>query len=276
MEIISGNNNEQFTNALISAVNQQRQIDISRAIGVYDAKFKENYDGLFGSLLAQFKQIEPSGDQSIMNMVNDINQNLMKFSQNVTNNCKDLMKVAYDNKIFSNWKTLDDIETTKQKIETVERIIQDKNSESISKAGATTFAAVASAVTGDVVSTAWYLGQAGKSLLDLMTSSKKKQEELLSVIGEQPNQLLTIEDKKKLENNLYNYSKLYCTFGYNLQLAFDGRTINVVGGKIDCNWIVNLINVLEEILKTEIIKLSADSEVDKTRLIELKLLVIPS
>lgn len=276
MAIISENNNKVFTNNLITAVNQQNQIDISKTIRVYDENFKQKYDGLFGSLLAHINAVEPTAQQGIINIVNDINGNLMRFSENVTNNCKDLMKVSYDKGIFSTWKTFDDIETTKRKIDIVEKMIQDKNSESISKAGATTVAAMASATTGDFASTAWYLGQAGESLWNLISSSKKKQEELELVMQEQPSQLLTTEEKKRLENNLYKYSKLYCTFGYNLQLAFDGNSINVVGGKLDYNWIVNLINVLEENLKTEITNLSSESNNDVSKLIELKLLVSTS
>ena len=275
--IISEKKENEFLEALEEIDYKQKSIDITRSITVYDKNVKDKYDSLIGTLMTYITQIEPSGKQSVLNMIDTINSDLRGFSGDVEKNCLQLMKQSYDKDIFATWKTLDDIETTRAKIEEAEKMIEEQNSQSISKIGSTTVAAAVSVATGDVFSAAAYLGQAGESLWDLLSSTKKKQTELQSITKNnlQQSQSLSAEDKRIYENKLYTYSKYYCSFGYNLQLNFDEdkNTINVFGDKIDYIWIVNLINVLEENLKVEITTLSVDASKDKSKIIELDLLI---
>ena len=275
--IISEKKENEFLEALEEIDYKQKSIDITRSITVYDKNLKDKYDSLIGTLMTYITQIEPSGKQTVLNMIDTINSDLRGFSGDVEKNCLQLMKNSYDKDIFATWKTLDDIETTRAKIEEAEKMIEEKNSQSISKIGSTTVAAAVSVATGDVFSAAAYLGQAGESLWDLLSSTKKKQTELQSITKNDlhQSQSLSAEDKRIYENKLYTYSKYYCSFGYNLQLNFDEdkNTINVFGDKIDYIWIVNLINVLEENLKVEITTLSVDASKDKSKIIELDLLI---
>ena len=277
MAIISEKKENEFLEALEEMDYKQKSIDITRSITVYDKNVKDKYDSLIGTLMTYITQIEPSGKQIVLNMIDTINSDLRGFSGDVEKNCLQLMKQSYDKGIFATWKTLDDIETTRAKIEEAEKMIEEQNSQSISKIGSTTVAAAVSVATGDVFSAAAYLGQAGESLWDLLSSTKKKQAEMQSITKNdlQQSQSLSAEDKRIYDNKLYTYSKLYCSFGYNLQLSFDEdkNTINVFGDKIDYNWIVNLINVLEENLKVEITTLTVDASKDKSKIIELNLLI---
>ena len=274
--IISENSQEGFLQQLTEREFKQSDIDISKTIAVYDSNVKRNFDNLLGNVLNYFMQVEPSGRQAILNVVDNTNKQLRDFSADVEKNCIQLMKNSYDKGIFATWNSLDNIEMTKKKIEEAEKLVEEQNGQKITKIGASTVAAAVSAVMGDTGSAASYLGQAGESLWDLLSSTKKKQEQIEAITTElQPTKQLSLEEKRDYENKLFTYSKLYCSFGYNLQLGFDEQTNNLIvfGDKIEHNWIVNLITVLEENLKVEITTLTVDAQSDKSKLTELNLLV---
>ena len=265
--IISGKKDDEFLKAIKSLEYKKSSVDISKVITVYDKNIKSKYDTLFGSLI---NLLQPTMDakQTILNIVNNFNTQSKNSSIDIQKNCIELMKNSYEHGIFSTWKSLDDIEITKQKIDTAKKLVEEENNKSKEKIGATTFAAVASLTTGDVFSAAAYLSAAGETFFDSLSSTKKLKEEEKQIISVETENTrgLSIQEKRNLENKLYTYSKLYCSYGYNLQLSFDETTnvINIYGDKIDYNWMKNLIDVLQENLKLSI----SNAEKDTNRQVE--------
>ncbi len=274
--VISEKTEEEFLYQLTEREFKQKSIDLSRTVAVYDSSIKQSYDNFFGTVVNYLTQVDLSGKQTILNIVDEINTELRTFSVDVEKNCVQLMKNSYDKRIFATWDSLDNIETTKKKIEEAEKLVEKQNAQSFSKIGTSTVAAAVSATMGDGISAAVFLAEAGESLWELLSSTKKKQESIEMVTTElQPKDQLSVEAKREHENKLYTFSKFYCSLAYNLQLGFDEQTntLNVFGDKIEYSWILNLITVLEENLKVQITTLSVDVQTDKSKLTELNILV---
>lgn len=269
-------NQGEFLQTLSNLDFKQNPVDITRTIVVYNREFKSKYDGLIGTLINYLNQIEPSAERYILNIVDSVNNDLRGISLGVETTCLELMKNAYDKGIFASWNSLDNIENTNKKIEEAKKQKEEQNSQSISNIATSTLSAATSAMTGDLSSARKYASSVGESFWDLLSSTKKTEEKFKEITTElQPTTKLTLEQKKRYENNLYTASKLYCSFGYNLQLSFDETTksLNVVGDKIEHEWIVNLINVLEENLKVKITALTLELNDDESKNVELNLLV---
>lgn len=257
---------------------QQKSVDVSRTIVVYDDEIKVKHNTMVGKLMKLITDVDPSGKEMIKNMVNNVNKQLRFFSNDVERNCVELMKSAYDKGIFASWKTLDDLEATKEKLKKTEELVEKQNSQKLVEAGSSVAAGAAHALTGDFFSAGTYLAFAGESVLGLLSSTKSKIEAIEKAESVQPYEKISAQEKKLYEDNSYKYSKLFCHYGYNLQLGFDetNGTLNVYGGKVNYESLGNLIHTLDENLKTKIITLTADVENDETKKMELQMTISTS
>lgn len=227
-------NPRELLKTLNEAKYYETSVDVSQSIVLYDRDFKLKYDGMVGSLISYFNQIEPSGKQYISNIVENINEDLRRISSGLKTNCLQLMKQSYDKGIFASWNSLDNIEAIEEKTQE----IAEKNR--------------------------WFN----------LFSSRDKDKESKELKQLQPTTQLTLEQKKEYEGNLYYGSKLFCSFGYNFQLKLDETTdiLNVVGGKVDYKSIIQLIESLDGNLNFQIKKLRDDVQNDKRNEVELNIL----
>jgi hypothetical protein len=109
----------------------------------------------------------------------------------------------------------------------------------------------------------------GSSLIDSLTNTQnieKEQKEFLSEKQISLSPELTSSQKIELENKIYHFSKVYCSYGYNLQLKLNGTDIDVIGDKIEYNWILNVIALLENNIDLKITKSSLNKELNKFEL----------
>lgn len=257
---------------------KQKQIDVSRSIAAYDTAFKQKYDGAIGSLISYFSQIEPSAKQQLLNIITNINNDLRNISLGIQNVCLDLMKISYEKGIFRSWNTLDSIDQTNKKIDEANLLAEERR-KCFSNVGTSVLSVGESLVKGDVGSMVNHLASIGPAIWGLFSSTEQTREEIENMArGSQPASLLTLKQKQEYENKSYLASKLFCSFGYNLQLIFN-ETINVldiIGDKIEYSEIVNLINVLEENLKIQITRLTPDAQFDENKKTELTILISTS
>lgn len=257
---------------------QQKSVDISRTIVAYDNEIKLKYDNMIGKLMKLITDTDPSGKEMVGTMVNSVNKQLRFFSKDVERNCVELMKSAYDKGIFASWKNLDDLETTKEKFKKTQELVEKQNSQKLLEAGVSVAAGAAHVLSGDIFSAGTYLAFAGESVLGLLSSTKSKIEAIEKAESVEPYEKISAQEKKVYQDNSYKYSKLFCHYGYNLQLGFDetAGTLNVYGGKVNYESLVNLIHTLDENLKTRIITLTADVENDETKKMELQMTISTS
>lgn len=258
---------------------QQTSVPVGKTIAVYDKEVEKSYNNLFGIVKQYFFNKENMGEEVIIDIVNNVNKELIGFSTNVTSNCIELMKLSYDSKIFENLKSLDDLDSTQQKINEAESKIKEQIDKTKKQAIESTADAITSIAKGEIMSGFSKIGQAGASVWNLLSSNtelKIKEETKEVMIQESKNQLSSIE-KQRLESTLYSNSKLYCSYGYNLQLSYDNGNINVIGDKVDYSSIVRLINILDKNLNFQMNVLKEQIDTNPTRdenkLTELNVLI---
>jgi len=273
--IISDKSEREFRSALEIMEYKQKSINVSKIIAAYDKNTKQQYDNLFGSFLIYMYETVPNGREKIISMIDEVNKDLRIFSTDVTKNCIELMEKSYDNDIFLNLKSIDEIETTERKIEIARKTIQDENDKSVKKmradTAATTLAATASVLSGDLQTATIYAGEAGKNLWNLLSFNSDEDKETKNIIDTENETRLAVTtvQKTNFESNLYKFSKTYCSYGYNLQFSFENDILNVMGDKIDHDYIIRLIEILEKNLELEISTL----KLDETKNIQMNLLI---
>jgi hypothetical protein len=284
--MIISTNYADYVNELETMEYKQKSVDISKTIAVYDNTIKTKYDGAFGQLMQLFTDADPSAKEIISTTVNDINKQLKDFSTDVEKNCLDLMKQSYDKGIFASWKSLDDIETTREKMIKTQQLIEEQNSKSMTDIAGS---AIAHAVSGTYFSSVSFLLQAGESLVGLMSSTNEKVSEIeneIEKVIEKETSLesypkITAEQRRFYEENDYKHSKVFCSYGYYLELGLDdtNNTLDIYGSKIDYKQIVKLIQILDENLKMRMLTLAADSEgeeVSESTKMELQIIISTS
>ena len=192
--------------------------------------------------------------------LDEFNLNSFQLSDEFEKECKKLMGEVYEANIFLDWRSIDDIDTTIKKIEDAKEFNKketDRFNKGILKktiAAATTAAAVP--LTGDVVSPYMYILDVGNDLLSMITSNDKRIKKTSDVLVETNNDnniILSKEDKEKLNENLYAFSKFYCMNTFQLQLVVKENHLLVEGDKINYMWMINLIKVIVSNINMQII-----------------------
>jgi hypothetical protein len=256
-----------------TSIPQAEEFDVSKTLITYDNEVQQSLKTITGQLISLFSTPE-NGIKVFNDIVVDFNKKSNIFTQEASKSCFELIDIIYDRGLFSNIQDLDSIEQTNEKINQIEKIVEEEKRNTMEKAGVSAMAAVASAasyVTNPTLAAAnmaSYLVSFGESVTDLISSTSKTQKQIMEVATTDQQQKLTAQEKINLESNLRKYSKLYCSYGYNLQLNFDQneKTLKVIGSKINYSWMENLINVLEKNLELEITKLSTNLEENNIQL----------
>lgn len=208
--------------------------------------------------------------------VDNFNIHSFQLSDEYESDCKHLMDEIYDADIFLDWRSVDDIETTKQKIDETKA-----HSASLKKTGRdiikkTVVAAtmVASApLTGDIISPYIYVVDVGTDLWSLLSSVDKQLENankklIASALSSSSSSssknhpVLSKEEKNKLNEQLYRFSKFYCANAFNLQLIFNDNKLIIEGDRIDYTWMIDLIKVIDSNIDMQVIHIGKSVETD--------------
>ena len=238
------------------------EVPTNKMIAIYDEDIKKQYEGLFGTIQQYlFRDIE-SGEQIIQQIVIDTNNELINFSTNVTSNCIELMKIASDKGIFKNLKSLDELEFKQEKIDEARQKVKselDETKQRVLESSSEAISDISQAKLGEGLSK---LGKAGAYLWKYLSTNEKQatieaeqeariDDDKQSTIDRQltrtdnTNQI-GIQTKVGLDSLLYNDAKLYCSYGYNLQLSYENNILNVIGDKVDYSFLIRLINLLDK------------------------------
>jgi hypothetical protein len=257
-------------------IKSRSQTSVNKMVVKYDQKYESSKNQLITIFLSKFTTPQ-TGIQLLQSIIDKFNTESLGFSQGVENSCWDLMDKANDNSVFSHYMSFDSIDETIQKIEDIEESVKAHNSniqeQFVGSSVGTVVSAVGTAImTNDPIAAltaaAPYIASLGSSLFDSLTNTKKITEETKKVLEvEKTNNAistqLTTQQKIDLENNIYHFSKIYCSNGYNLQLDLQGTSIQVIGDKIDYNLLLNIIALLENNLDLKITNASLEKDVNK-------------
>ena len=121
-------------------------------------------------------------------------------------------------------------------------------------------------LTGDIVSPYMYVIDAGTDLWGLLSSVDKQIENVnkkLTTFSSKTYKVLSKEEKNKLNEQLYIFSKFYCANTFNLQLVFKNNKLTIEGDKIDYTWMIDLIKVIDSNIDMQIIHIGKSVETDE-------------
>ena len=259
-----------------SFIKSRRSSSVNNIIVKYDDDIEKQKTLLLNKFLSVFSTPQ-SGIDVLKDIIDKFNSGLTEFSQGAEGICLELMDKANDKGVFGHFMDFDTIDKTNQKIEDIEIAVTKQNLEITQDTITASLATVATSVgtfalTGDygevLNQAAPYILSLGSSLIDSLTNTQniaKRQQEFLA---EKPvsSSELTPTQKIELENKIYHFSKVYCSYGYNLQLTLNGTDIDVIGDKIEYNWILNVIALLENNIDLKITKSSLNKDLNKFEL----------
>jgi hypothetical protein len=261
LQLISSENLEQFQkgiisfseNTFVSDLFQKSEItsgpiNMNTVVQKYDQQIKDETSGFIGSALSFFNTPE-DGQTVLQNTVQDFNTKSRNFSEGVENSCIDLMEMAKDQGVFAKWQSLDSLKETTDKLEAIGLSVMEQNNNLQADIVGNAVGAIASAavvpITGDTATPLAFLANTVNGIWGSIKSTQTSIKETKEALQQQPNQLSETE-QMALEENMFTFSNLYCSFGYNLQLELQGTTITVIGDKIEYMSMINIINSLEK------------------------------
>jgi len=268
-------------------------VNVNNMVVQYDAKLKDQASGLIGSIVTFVKGSE-DGQMVLQKIIQSFNTEARNFSRSVERSCFDLMIMAKDKDVFNNLRDMDSLKETRDKIQNITDAVEAQNanikSGMFNKTVGALLTGVTSPLTGDYATPAAYIADLGGDLWEYITSTKTGIKETKSIVAEKPASsqvavlsetenpassqvaVLSEIEKKQLEAKLFTFSKLYCSFGYNLQLELQGTNVNVIGDKIEYLWMIELIDTLESNIKFQITQASLLDGDEKSKKLTITIL----
>jgi hypothetical protein len=274
LNLISSDKTEQYQKGIISFPEEQfvsdlfkkpeitsGQVNLNNIIAQYDKKIKEQTSGFIGSALSFLKTPE-EGQIVLQNIIQSFNTDSRTFSRSAEESCIELMIMSKDKGVFKEWRNMNSLKETTDKLQDISSAVANQNEKIQTGIYGNAVGAIVSGVTipitGDYTAPATYIAELGGNLWDYIKSTETAIKETKEVITQKPSgtMVLSETEKKLLEAKIFTFSKLYCSFGYNLQLELVGTNISVIGDKIEYLWMIELIDTLESNLKFQITKVS--------------------
>ena len=240
-------------------------IDITNILIHYNEYIQKQFH--FIKLIINNFKITRSAEQLLEIFIHDFNSRSRIFSRNVENACLDLMIKSKENNVFEQWNDIDSLKETDDKIKQLVEEVHKNNelqNNVIGSAFGAVLTSVVSPITGDFATPAAYIATLGDSMWGLIRSAKTTIDEKNILLDDYAFDGLNAFDGRyalesqrvELENKIFVFSKMYCSFGYNLQLHSNASHIEIVGDKIEYKWMIDLINTLEKNLAFQITKLT--------------------
>ena len=260
-----------------SFIKSRRSSSVNNIIVKYDKDIEKQKTQVLSQFLSVFSTPQ-AGIDVLGDIIDKFNSGLSDFSQGAEGICLELMDKANDKGIFGHFMDFDTMDKTNQKIEDIKINVARQNLEATQQTITSSLATVATSVgtfalTGDygeaLNQAAPYILSLGSSLIDSLTNTQNiatKQQEFLAEKPVSTSTELSPAQKIELENKIYHFSKVYCSYGYNLQLQLTGTDIDVIGDKIEYNWLLNVIALLENNIDLKITKSSLNKDVNKFEL----------
>ena len=292
LKLISSDKSEQYQKGIISFPEEQfvkdlfqkpeitsGEVNLNNMVVQYDAKVKEELSTFIGSIIS-FVKGSTNGQEVLKEIVQSFNTETRNFSRSVEASCFDLMNMARDKEVFKDWRDMDSLKETSDKIQQITVAVENQNAnikfDMYDKTVGAIITGVAAPLTGDFATPAAFVADLGGDLWNYIKSTKIAIKENKAIVAEKPVSsqvaLLSETEKKLLEAKIFTFSKLYCSFGYNLQLELQGTNVTVIGDKIEYLWMIELIDTLKSNLKFQITQASLLEGDEKSKQLTITIL----
>jgi len=260
------------------AVQSKKPLQMGEFVTLYDNVIKEQQKQLVTRFINLF-QIQQDGLQFLQQIIRKFNGGLRQFSNGVEETCVELMTEAYRKQFFKDMKGFDDLDETSQKLEELQQNVSLHKLELAEKTtGAivgTALTGVTSALVGDysyvIENIMPYLAEFGSSLYDSLSNTEKIVKETRLIIGQSQSNLIEYSPQQRIqiEEKAFDISKFYCLFGFNLQLKLNATDVTLIGGKIEYDWLLITIILLDKNIDYRITTISLNKGGNMNELYEL-------
>ena len=271
LQLISSDKTEQFQKGIISFPESQfidklfekkeitsGPVNMNNLVVRYDQQITEQTSGLIGQLLSIITSPEADGQTVLKNIIETFNVESRKISSSAEKSCIDLMIIAKDKGIFQEWRDMDSLQDTTDKLKNINNEVINQNNELKTDVINTVGTLFTGIVSNDYTLPIMYLADLGGNFVDYIKSTNSLNQESKEILEEQPSYKLTKTEKMELEAKMFTFSKIYCSFGYNLQLDLQGTNVAVIGDKIDYLWMIELIDNLKTNIEFQITRITAE------------------
>ena len=237
------------------------KVNVNNMVVQYNAKLKEDLSGLIGSIVMFLNgKGSEDGQKVLEKIIESFNKEARKFSSSAEKLCIDLMNIANNKGVFDDWRSMDTLAETEAKIQNLSDAVNKEGDNIKDEMFKNALGAVATGatgvITGEYAPMVSYLSDLGGDIFEYLRSTKSEIEKTKAIVAENLDSsqvtFLSETDKISFKEKLFMESKLYCLFGYNLQLDLQGTNVNVIGDKIEYIWMIQLIDTLESNIKFKI------------------------
>ena len=187
--------------------------------------------------------------------IREFNTKAFSIMQQSERECLSLMYNIYNNNIYKNWFSINDIKKQTEEFKQSSDYNNAKKNVMSSLLGTITSITM-STITNDFISPVYMASKFGGNIIDYMNSKNQNKKEI---------QILSEEETILLNEKLFAFSKIYCINSFHLQLEFNqsSNSIIISGDKIDYKWLINLINVLNTNIDLRILSLHSEGLLDQ-------------
>ena len=173
LKLISSDKSEQYQKGIISFPEEQfvsdlfqkpeitsGEVNLNNMVVQYDVKVKEEASGFIGSIVSFVKGSE-DGQMVLQNILQSFNTESRNFSRSVEGSCIDLMIMARDKGVFNDWRDMDSLKETSDKIQNATAAVDAQNeyikSGMYNNTVGAVLTGVAAPLTGDFTTPAAYI-----------------------------------------------------------------------------------------------------------------------
>jgi hypothetical protein len=266
---------EEFTNKILQLpVVSSGPINMNNMLVKYDDKVKQELETTYGQFVAIFRQMDNS-TVKLQNFIKEFNTQSRNFSQGVERNCLDLMKKCKEKNVFKEWKNVDTLDETKEKINELNKKVEEQNEQNegmVGKAFGATIGLVTLPFTGDYMTPVSYITGLGDDIYEKFKNTNDINKEKRKILSEQKSTAeemkLSQFDQIEFEQKIYQFSKVYCSLGYNLQIVANDTSISIQGDNVPYLFMINLITTLDKNLNNQIDQLSITQNDENQKILQ--------
>lgn len=206
----------------------------------------EKRTSLWKRLVNGIYKIIPTAEEEMEKYVQDYNGVLSQIGNDAGDVCTQIMKMAYNNNVFLNFRFMHEVESIEKKYKQLQeekKEYMETLSENKSK---TLISSLFAMVTGDVYTPTSYL-------MNLASSwnadpgnvlSKDEIKTISNVENFAYNEELSDREKENISKSIYKSSSQYCIQSFGMELVYKNNEIQLVGDKIN---LLSMMELLETI-----------------------------
>jgi len=249
-------------------------VDINQMVVKHDKVIQKKIKTMFGFLEELFLPSE-KGQERLTRIIQGFNTEFAFLSREFEGYCLSLVDDARQHGVFSVFKNMDTLKKTQKKITDAKKQITENNNNMVEQITQDLTGAAGSILAMDGASLTAYIYSLGINVAEYLSYNSTESTSIIeqheSVQNEFESSFTTENERNKFEENLSIYSKIYCSYGFHLELQLNTDELNetniiIVGDKVPYESLLKFIKLLRTNIDYKMRILFADKSQDSTKI----------